>query len=73
MGSLLRRAHFESLRAAEAKNAAIYIKPVKVPFSLMHNGKYSTRRRLALIMPSIMTSIERGELFGHNTENHGEF
>ena len=39
MGSLLRRAHFESLRAAEAKNN----KPVKVPFSLVHYGKYCTR------------------------------
>ena len=42
MGSLLRRAHFESLRAAEAKNSAT-INQLKVPFSLMHYGKYSTR------------------------------
>ena len=33
MGSLLRRAHFELLRAAEAK----------VPFSPVHYGKYCTR------------------------------
>ena len=35
MGSLLRRAHFESLRAAEAKNAATINQLIKVLFSLV--------------------------------------